>query len=402
MQTKQHTYPFGTFAPEDLLGREPVVLDPRNIIREMRDRIVMITGAAGTIGSELASQVCTYAPAKVILVDQAETPLHDLDLFLKHKFPRVHVLSEVANITNASRMAQILAQSGARVIFHAAAYKHVPFMERHPYEAIKTNILGTEILADLALSHGVDKFVYISTDKAVKPGSVMGATKRLAEIYLQHLSKEYPCQTKFVVTRFGNVLGSNGSFLLRFAQQIREGGPVTVTHPDAQRYMMTVSEACQLVLEAAATSQGSEILSFDMGWPVKIMDVAKRMIRLSGKAHIEVQFTGLRPGEKLCEEPAVEVGAFEKECGQIKSIPFSKSIGFCMRQCMSVLQEALDSGQAERMVAILKMAIPDYISVNSAFTKLDLKRSVPLPGLLFRQEAGYPHPLEAPSEPFVE
>ncbi|MBO9615716.1 MAG: polysaccharide biosynthesis protein [Dyadobacter sp.] len=373
MQTPQHTYPHFTFRPEDLLDRAPIVLDMRNAAREIRGRIVLITGAAGTIGSELASQVCASAPAKVILVDQAETALFELEYRLQQQFPRTDISTEVASITDALRMAGLFSQHNIHVVFHAAAYKHVPLMERHPYEAIKTNILGTEILADLAVSYRVRKFIYISTDKAVRPASVMGATKRFAEMYLQYLSREYPGQTRFIITRFGNVLGSNGSFLIRFAQQIRDGGPVTVTDPLAHRYLMTVTEACQLVLQATAVSDGGEILSFDMGKPVRIADVARKMIRLAGVEagrDIQILFTGLRPGEKLSEDLEPD-GMQTTTVGELRTARFVDTGAQCMRYAMSVLQKALDSGRAEEMVGALKMMIPEYVSANSPYAKLD-------------------------------
>ncbi|MCF0072604.1 polysaccharide biosynthesis protein [Dyadobacter sp. CY261] len=374
MQTKQHTYPSCPFKPEELLGRDPITLNSENTFRTITGHTVLITGAAGTIGRELALQICACRPAKVILLDQSETALHDLDLFLRQKFPQTDLHCCMGNITDALRMSELFSSMRIQIVFHAAAYKHVPFMELHPYEAIKTNILGTEIIADLAVSYRVEKFVYISTDKAIRPASVMGATKRFAEIYLQYLSSEYPDPTRFVITRFGNVLGSNGSFLIRFARQIQEGGPVTVTHPEAERYMMTATEACQLVLEAAASSKGGEIFSFDMGQPVRIVDIARRLILLSGlkpDTEVEIQFTGLRQGEKLTEEPAIDPAASKEQSGKLKSIPFAPRTGGCLLQRMSELQKALDSGQPERMVAVLKAAIPEYISANSPFTKLD-------------------------------
>lgn len=367
-----HTYPFFTFRPEDLLGREPIVLDLQNSSREIHGRNILITGAAGTIGSELARLVCTCAPAKVILIDQAETALYELDLRLKQQFPLNDILCHIASITDALRMAELFSRNDIHMIFHAAAYKHVPFMEWHPYEAIKTNILGTQILADLAVSNGVIKFIQISTDKAIRPASVMGATKRFAELYLQYLSNEHPGRTRFIITRFGNVLGSNGSFLIRFAQQIREGGPVTVTHPQAERYMMTVTEACQLVMQAAANSEGSEILSFDMGKPVRIADVARKMIDLSGSDEsIQIRFTGFRPGEKLTEELTGDE-LLTTQFGQLRTTRFPAPQ--CMRYSISALRKALDSGQPEQMVAVLKTAIPEYISANSPFEKLDRVR----------------------------
>ncbi|OJV18976.1 MAG: capsule biosynthesis protein CapD [Dyadobacter sp. 50-39] len=372
MQTSLHTFPHCPFKPEDLLGRAPVVLDLQNAAEEIRDRHILITGAAGTIGTGLAAHVCAYAPAKVILVDQAETALFELDHRLREQFPLTDICSQVASITDALRMARLFSQTRIHIVFHAAAYKHVPFMELHPYEAIKTNILGTEILADLAVSYRVSKFIYISTDKAVRPASVMGATKRFAELYLQYLSHEYPGKTQFIITRFGNVLGSNGSFLIRFAEQIREGGPLTVTHPLAERYLMTVTEACQLVLQAAAGSGGAEIWSVDMGEPVRIADIARKMIRLAGfepGKDIQVRFTGLRPGEKLTEE--INGEATPAAFGQLRKVRFPSHADSCMRYGMSALQKALDSGSAEQMVSVLKMAIPEYHSAHSPYEKLD-------------------------------
>lgn len=373
MQTQRHTYPQFTFRPEDLLGREPIVLDLQNAVAEIHGRNILITGAAGTIGSELAAQVCACAPAKVILIDQAETALYELDQALTEQFPQTDICCHIASITDALRMAELFSRTSIHIIFHAAAYKHVPFMERNPYEAIRTNIFGTEVLADLAVSYRVWKFIYISTDKAIRPASVMGATKRFAERYLQYLSNEYPEQTQFIITRFGNVLGSNGSFLIRFAQQIREGGPVTVTHPHAERYLMTVTEACQLVLKATTTSNGNEILSFDMGKPVRIADVAQKLIRLSGLEpgrDIQILFTGLRVGEKLTEE--LNGGGLEPTAfGQLRTVRFPEPPAQCMRYAMSALQKALDSGRPEQMVEVLKAAIPEYVSANSPFEWID-------------------------------
>lgn len=368
------------FLPEDLLGREAIILPQENITANVANATIMITGAAGSIGSELTSQLCTYAPAKLILIDQSESQLHDLDLHLRHCFPEVELHSYVADITDVLRMAAIFSKHQTGIIFHTAAYKHVPFMEKHPYEAIKTNIIGTAILADLALAYGIAKFVFISTDKALKPASVMGATKRFGELYLQHLAREYDGSTRFIVTRFGNVLGSNGSFLHQFTTQIRLGGPITITHPDAERYMMTVSEACQLVLEAAAVSPGNETLCFDMGAPVRIVDIAKQMIIRSGlRPDIDIKFKyiGLRPGEKLHEERSEGCAGTAARHSKIRTIPFPQNPAIYMKLSMAELLQALDSGHHESMVAVLKIAIPEYISSNSHFEKLD---AVPGPG----------------------
>nr|WP_295929646.1 polysaccharide biosynthesis protein [uncultured Dyadobacter sp.] len=371
----RHTCSLFPFTPEDLLGREPITLDTQDIAREISDRTILITGAAGSIGSELAVQVCTYAPAQVILIDQAETALNDLDLYLRQHFPQTDIQSHVSSVTDALRMSEVFSRTRIHSVFHAAAYKHVPFMERNPYEAAKTNILGTEILADLSVAYHVCKFIYISTDKAVRPASVMGATKRFGEIYIEYLAREYPDQTQFTITRFGNVLGSNGSFLIRFARQIQEGGPVTITHPDANRYIMTVTEACQLVLEASSISHGGEILSFDMGRPVRIADIARRMIIQAGllpEKDIFLEYTGLRPGEKLSEDLPEEENPAAAYHGKIKMTRFPEPSGGCVRHAMSALQKALDSGQPERIVSVLKKVIPEYISANSPFCRLDM------------------------------
>ncbi|MGG7666287.1 SDR family NAD(P)-dependent oxidoreductase [Dyadobacter sp. BHUBP1] len=372
MQTKRHTYLPFTFRPEDLLGREPIVPDLQNAFERVRHRNILITGASGTIGSELAVQVCACAPARVILIDQAETALYERDYQLKRQFPATHITCLIANITDARRMTDLFLKNKIDIVFHAAAYKHVPFMERHPYEAIKTNVFGTAILADLAVARGVGQFVYISTDKAIRPAGIMGATKHFGELYLQYLSHEHPACTQFIITRFGNVLGSNGSFLVRFAQQIREGGPVTVTHPDAERYLMTVTEACQLVLLAAAQSSGSEVLSFDMGKPVRIAKVARDMIRLAGmepEKDIPIIFTGLRAGEKLTE--VLHTGEKGTTPGQLCTMPFPDRPSRCMRAMLEALQKALDSGEPQQMVSVLKMVIPEYISANSPYEALD-------------------------------
>lgn len=373
MQGSNHHYP-QHFRPEDLLGREAIILPQENITAHVANATIMVTGAAGSIGTELSLQLCRYAPAKLILIDQAESPLHDLDLHVRRCFPALELHSHVASITDVLRMSGICSQQRIDAIFHTAAYKHVPLMEKHPYEAIKTNIIGTGILADLALAYGIPKFIFISTDKALKPASVMGATKRFGELYLQHLARHYDGATRFVVTRFGNVLGSNGSFLHLFARQISEGGPITITHPDSERYMMTLSEACQLVLEAAAVSPGNETLCFDMGNPVRIIDIARQMILQSGLrpgVDIGFEYIGLRPGEKLFEEPSDGRAGITAHHPKIRTIPFPERSPVCVKFAMAELLKALDSCQQEKMVAILKMAMPEYISRNSHFGKLD-------------------------------
>jgi len=291
---------------EDLLPRKKIEVDMDAIGNQLRDKTILITGAAGSIGCEIVRQVSMYAPAKMILIDQAETPLHDVRLLMKSEFPNVKALTIVSDMSNSVRMDGIFSEHKPEYVFHAAAYKHVPMMEDNPSEAIQNNVEGTRIIANLALKYGAKKFVMVSTDKAVNPTNVMGCSKRLCEIYVQSLDKaikdgKVKGETQFVTTRFGNVLGSNGSVIPIFREQIKKGGPVTVTHPNIIRYFMLIPEACKLVLEAGTMGHGGEIFVFDMGEPVKIVDLAKRMIKLSG-VDIEIKYTGLRDGEKLYEE----------------------------------------------------------------------------------------------------
>lgn len=288
---------------EDLLEREPITLDEDKIKSEVLNKVVLVTGAAGSIGSEIVRQVANFHPKKIILFDQAETPLYDIELELKEKLNFYNFEIVIGDITNSYRVNKMFESYHPDIVFHAAAYKHVPMMENNPTEAILTNVWGTKNIADYSVLYGVSKFIMISTDKAVNPTNIMGASKRVAEIYIQALNKEN--KTKFITTRFGNVLGSNGSVIPRFRKQIENGGPITITHPEITRYFMTIPEACQLVLEAGAMGKGGEIFIFDMGKSVKIIDMAKRMIQLSGLSigkDINITFTGLRPGEKLYEE----------------------------------------------------------------------------------------------------
>ncbi|MDD4010435.1 MAG: nucleoside-diphosphate sugar epimerase/dehydratase, partial [Fermentimonas sp.] len=291
---------------EDLLPRDPIKISMLDIASNIEGKRVMVTGAAGSIGSEIVRQVASFNPNSIILIDQAETPLHNLKLELKDKWRDLRTEIIVANVSNHSRMDKIFSKTRPQYIFHAAAYKHVPMMEVNVSEAIQTNVLGTKIVSDLAVKYNANKFVMVSTDKAVNPSNVMGCSKRICEIYVQSLAKRIENSgeksTQFITTRFGNVLGSNGSVIPLFKDQIKHGGPVTVTHPEIIRYFMTIPEACQLVLEAGSMGKGGEIFIFDMGKPVKILDLAKRMIRLSGSKNIKIEFTGLRNGEKLYEE----------------------------------------------------------------------------------------------------
>ena len=292
---------------EDLLPRDKIEIDLESVKQLLTERCILITGAAGSIGSEIVRQVAQFNPKRLILIDQAETPLHDIRLLMARRWPDIEAHTIVSDICMKERMEQIFATYRPEYIFHAAAYKHVPMMEDNPGESIRNNVHGTRIMADLAVKYGAKKFVMVSTDKAVNPTNVMGCSKRICEIYVQSLDKaikdgKVKGVTQFVTTRFGNVLGSNGSVIPLFREQIKRGGPVTVTHKDIIRFFMLIPEACKLVLEAGTMGHGGEIFVFDMGKPVRIVDLAERMIRLSGAKNVEIKFTGLRDGEKLYEE----------------------------------------------------------------------------------------------------
>ena len=294
-------------AVEDLLPREKIEVDMERVGQMLKGRRILITGAAGSIGSEMVRQIVTCGPSELVLVDLAETPMHDLRMFLSNHYPDIKSLTVVANICNSSRMEELFKEFRPEFVFHAAAYKHVPMMEDNPSESVQNNIYGTRVVADLAVKYGTRKFVMISTDKAVNPTNVMGCSKRICEIYVQSLNKaikdgKVKGQTQFITTRFGNVLGSNGSVIPIFREQIKMGGPVTVTHPDIIRYFMLIPEACRLVLEAGTMGKGGEIYIFDMGKPVRIADMAKRMIKMSGAKNVKIVYSGLRDGEKLYEE----------------------------------------------------------------------------------------------------
>jgi FlaA1/EpsC-like NDP-sugar epimerase len=358
---------------EDVLERSIIQLDEENIKKQTQDKIILITGAAGSIGCGIVRQLARFNPKKIILVDYAESPLYEIELELKSYFNLRSFEVVIADVRNQERMESIFKKYFVQVIYHAAAYKHVPMMESHPLEAIQTNVVGTKIIADLAVRYGVDKFVMVSTDKAVNPTSVMGASKRIAEIYIQALS--HVSHTKFVTTRFGNVLGSNGSVIQLFRQQIEKGGPVTVTHPDVTRFFMTIPEACQLVLEAGAMGKGGEIFLFDMGQSVKITDLAKRMIQLAGLSlgkDIQITFTGLRPGEKLFEEllatkentlpthnPQIMVG-------KVREYNYNEII-----QSIDVLISFLHNQDSNALVKKMKEIVPEFLSQNSDYKKLD-------------------------------
>lgn len=288
---------------EDLLERSPIDIDTKNISQFVKGKVVLVTGAAGSIGSEISKQLMRYSPSKVILFDIAETPLYELDFELQNGLHKADYEIVIGDVRNKARLNKVFKTFAPKIVFHVAAYKHVPLMENNPSESVYTNVLGTKNLADISIKNEVEKFVFISSDKAVNPTNIMGATKRVAEMYIQALNEN--STTKFITTRFGNVLGSNGSVIPLFKKQIKKGGPITVTHPDINRYFMTISEACQLVLQAGTLGKGGEIFVFDMGESVKIVDLAKKMIRLSGLhlgRDIQIVYSGLRPGEKLYEE----------------------------------------------------------------------------------------------------
>lgn len=370
---------------EDLLDREPILLNKENKRKQLTGKTILVTGGAGSIGSEIVRQVAEYAPKKLLILDQAETPLHNLQLEIQTRFPDLDFRCIICDVGNKKRLELLLRKSTVDVIYHAAAYKHVPLMEENPHEAVFVNIMGTKNLADLAVKYEVGHFVMVSTDKAVNPTNVMGASKRAAEMYVQSLF--HSCRTngtnktKFITTRFGNVLGSNGSVVPLFRKQIEKGGPVTITHPDIIRYFMTIPEACQLVLEAGAMGKGGEIFIFDMGEPVKIMDLALKMIKLAGyipNKQIDIKITGLRPGEKLYEELLSEKSqslpthhkkimiAIDRP-GDYDQISFS----------INKIIKSATKFKSEKVVAKLKALVPEFKSNNSTFEKLDNNSVIP-------------------------
>ncbi len=362
---------------EDLLMREPIVLDKNIVLDETRDKVILVTGAAGSIGSEISRQLMHCQLKRLILLDQAETPLHDLYLRLSHIFPGFSERAEIimADVSNQQRMEWVFNQYKPQIVYHAAAYKHVPMMEGNPGEAVRVIVFGTRILADAAVRHGVEKFVMISTDKAVKATNVMGAAKRIAEMYIQSLSQKDADVTRFVTTRFGNVLGSNGSVIPLFQRQIEEGGPVTVTHPDITRFFMTIPEACQLVLEAGAMGKGGEIFMFDMGKSVRIIELARNMIKLSGlqpDKDIKIIYTGLRPGEKLYEEL---LGSSENTLPthhpRIMIAKVSPTDHELLEMKLNKLVALWQTNDNFKIVALLKEIVPDYRSNNSIYEVLD-------------------------------
>lgn len=358
---------------EDLLGRDSIKLDANVINQYITGKVIVVTGAAGSIGSELAKQIAQFNPKKLILLDQAESPLYDLDIDLKNRFGNSFTQLILADIRNEERMESVFSNYRPQLVFHAAAYKHVPIMEDNPTEAIRTNIQGSKNLVELAGKFNVEKFIMISTDKAVNPTNIMGASKRIAEIYSQAANQKY--NTQYITTRFGNVLGSNGSVIPLFRKQIADGGPVTVTHKDITRFFMTIPEACQLVLEAGNMGQGGEIFIFDMGEPVKILDMAKKMIALSGLElgkDIHIQVTGLRPGEKLFEELlATEENTITTHHPKIM---IAKVRELTFEQVEENIEQLINLQRKQNhvlMVKKMKELVPEFISNNSVYEKLD-------------------------------
>jgi FlaA1/EpsC-like NDP-sugar epimerase len=376
----------GEFSPQsvksvriqDLLEREPIELSITKIKKELKGEIILITGAAGSIGSEIARQCLTFKPKKLVLLDQGETPLYELD----HEFNRAeNVEVVIANVCNTARIDKVFQHFKPAYVFHAAAYKHVPLMEDNPYEAINTNVFGTQNVANIAVKYKVKKFVFVSTDKAVNPTNIMGASKRIAEIYIQSLNSKLKLDsdnhTKFVTTRFGNVLGSNGSVIPLFRKQIENGGPLTVTHPEITRYFMTIPEACQLVLEAGVMGKGGEIYIFDMGESVKIVDLARKMIKLSGLKEdedIEIKYTGLRPGEKLKEELLNDkentIGTHNPKImvAQVSEYNYLE-----VNELINDMYQERDNLKNSHLVRTMKAIVPEYISNNSIYEDLDKK-----------------------------
>ena len=356
---------------EDLLEREPIKMDNINIVREVVDKVVLVTGAAGSIGSEICRQLMLYKPAKVVMLDQAESPMYDLQFELKNTYKNDLDRMEfvIANVKDKARMEEVFELYRPQLVYHAAAYKHVPFMEENPYEAVYVNVFGTRNIADLAIKYKAQKFVMISTDKAVNPTNVMGATKRMAEIYIQSRSND---TTHFVTTRFGNVLGSNGSVIPLFKKQLAAGGPLTVTHKDIIRYFMTIPEACNLVLEAGAMGEGGDIFVFDMGKPVKIYDMARKMIQLSGLHNIEIKEIGLRPGEKLYEELLAtkenNIPTYHPKImrAQVRRYPLD-AIDTAYNELWDIL-EGMDN---MKIVGKMKAIVPEFLSNNSIYCQLD-------------------------------
>lgn len=360
---------------EDLLGRKPIVIENEQVKLRHNGKNILVTGGAGSIGSEIVNQVAHFSPALIVIFDQAETPLYDIELEMKEKFPHISFKFILGDISNRSRLESVFSEYNFSMVYHAAAYKHVPLTEENPHEAIFTNVQGTKNVALLSSKFKVNRFVMVSTDKAVNPTNVMGASKRVAELFVQALQNCSDNTTKFITTRFGNVLGSNGSVIPHFRKQIEKGGPVTITHPDIVRYFMTIPEACELVLQAGVMGKGGEIFVFDMGEPVKILNLANRMIKLSGlepNVDIKIVYTGLRPGEKLYEELLSD---------DTKTLPthhekimISKDMAMEFEEIDSLSEKLINAAKTRdkmEVVRCLKMIVKEFKSNNSVFEVLD-------------------------------
>ncbi|WP_157505057.1 polysaccharide biosynthesis protein [Flavobacterium tegetincola] len=370
-----------TFEIQDLLERKPIVLDNQSISNQLNGKVILVTGAAGSIGSEIVRQIIAFEPHTVLMLDQAETPLHHLSLEIEKVIKNVKVVSIISDVRNREAMDHVFKEYRPQVVFHAAAYKHVPLMERNPAQAIFVNVKGTKNVADLACEYKCESFVMVSTDKAVNPSNVMGASKRIAEKYVQGLHHKYRLQgtdcgaTKFITTRFGNVLGSNGSVVPLFTEQIANGGPITITHPDIIRYFMTIPEACQLVLEAGAMGNGGEVYIFDMGKPVKIIDLAHKMIRLAGftpEVEIKVKIVGLRPGEKLYEELLNDTATTLPTHHEKIMIAQEDMEDFvALNTAVNELITEAECYTINEIVVKMKTIVPEFKSMNSDFVLLD-------------------------------
>jgi FlaA1/EpsC-like NDP-sugar epimerase len=375
---------------EDLLERSVINIKNEQLSQELKGKSVLVTGAAGSIGSEIVRQLIRYNPSVIILCDKAESPLHELELEIAEKLTHIPIIPYIGNVCDKVRMQQLFEVYAPSIVYHAAAYKHVPMMERNPSIAVMNNVLGTKILAELSNEFGVEKFVMVSTDKAVNPTNVMGASKRIAEIFTQsfsnHMNEQYKKTgpvygvppTRFITTRFGNVLGSNGSVIPRFKKQLENGGPLTVTHPDITRYFMTIPEACQLVLEAGAMGQGGEIFVFDMGKPMKVVDLARKMIKMAGKEpgrDIQIVYSGLRPGEKLYEE--LLNNAENTLPTYHEKILIAKVRGYSFTEVDEKVSQLIESAKKHYLtptVALMKKLVPEFISKNSTYEELDKDR----------------------------
>ncbi|MFP5437198.1 MAG: UDP-N-acetylglucosamine 4,6-dehydratase family protein [Bacteroidia bacterium] len=369
---------------EDLLGRKPIILDKTSIFSQVSKKTILITGAAGSIGSEIARQVANFGPAAVVLADQAETPLYFLGLEMEALAPNADFHIELADITQKHTVEQLFVKYRPDVVYHAAAYKHVQMMEENPVQAVFTNIEGTRIVAELAATYGVGTFVMISTDKAVNPGNVMGASKLIAEKFITALHHKLlsdnggEVKTRYIITRFGNVLGSNGSVVPVFEKQIAEGGPVTVTHPDITRFFMTVKEACLLVLEAGAMGKGGEIYVFDMGKQVRITDLVYNMIKMAGlqpEEDIQIRYTGLRPGEKLFEELISDTSRMLPTHNSSIMIGVEDTVNYdFFAQCIDELTYIAAKYKAVEVVKKMKSIVPEFVSSNSVYEVLDVRK----------------------------